>query len=288
MVGLIVNADDLGLSEKVNQGIALAHTNGIVTSASVIACGAAFDHAVEVARSCPQLDTGIHLTLVEERPLLQPAEIPTLVDEQGRFLKSAAAFVKRYAQGKIEQDDIRKEFRAQIERARETGFQLSHIDSHQHLHMLPQVLAVVLELSKQYGIPALRYPSDAIPLSGGFRQYRNRRLLETLLLKNLCRMQKKRIACYVSDFFVGFGIGGRISSPWLRALAGRLPQSGVCELMCHPGQDDPGSRYAHWGYHWQEELEALTDPGIVGLFKQRSHLTSYREIAGQPYKQLER
>src|SRR4051812_1864993 len=101
MLSLIVNADDLGLSEAVNQGIAEAHTNGIVTSASIMANGAAFDHAVRLCQSIPSLDVGIHLTLVEEQPLLSRETIPTLVSDRERFHRHAKTFIKKYASGEI-------------------------------------------------------------------------------------------------------------------------------------------------------------------------------------------
>lgn len=89
---LIVSADDLGLHEDINRGIEQAHNQGIVTSVSLVACGEAFDHAIAVLRSCPNLDVGVHLTLVEERPLSSPSEIPSLVGTDGRLYPSYRCF----------------------------------------------------------------------------------------------------------------------------------------------------------------------------------------------------
>src|SRR5262249_23262204 len=80
---IIINADDLGLHEAVNEGIIRAHQDGVVTSASIIACGRAFNDALIRCKSCPGLDLGVHLTLVEERPLAPMEKVPSLVDEDG-------------------------------------------------------------------------------------------------------------------------------------------------------------------------------------------------------------
>lgn len=94
MVSLIVHADDFGLSEKVNEGIIRAHIEGILTSTSIIACGNAFDQAVDLSKANFSLDVGIHLTLIEERPLLSPMDIPSLVLENGYFYPHAKDFFK--------------------------------------------------------------------------------------------------------------------------------------------------------------------------------------------------
>ena len=159
MLQLIVHADDFGLSEKVNEGILQAHRLGILTSASVMANGAAFEHAIEMWRSLPSLDLGIHLTLVEEQPVLDPAMVPSLVNETGQFYRHATIFAKRYFMGKIRLGEVRRELAAQINKVMSRGVTISHLDSHQHVHMLPQVLRVTLELAGEFGIglPAGRF-----------------------------------------------------------------------------------------------------------------------------------
>ncbi len=80
---LIIHADDFGISEKVNEGIIQAHTEGVLTSTSIIANGTACEHAIGLLKTHSSLDVGIHLTLVEERPLVSPAAVPSLVTEDG-------------------------------------------------------------------------------------------------------------------------------------------------------------------------------------------------------------
>src|SRR5215217_3286278 len=111
---LIVHADDFGLSRSINEGILEAHCCGILTSASVMASGEAFDHAIQLVRGTPTLDVGVHLTLTEERPVLGCANIPTLLNDQGGFHANPGVFMQRYLFQRISLEDVRREFDAQI------------------------------------------------------------------------------------------------------------------------------------------------------------------------------
>ena len=112
---LIVNADDFGLHVAVNQGIQAAHSEGIVSSASLMAGGAAFDDAVRIAKHCPELGVGVHLTLVGARPVLPAAEVPSLVVENGDFYGSYPVFLKRFLSGKIRLAEVERELAAQFD-----------------------------------------------------------------------------------------------------------------------------------------------------------------------------
>ena len=279
MLRLIVHADDLGLSERVNDGILQAHLGGIVTSASIMANGTAFDHAASICKAVPTLDVGIHLTLVEELPALKPASIPTLVDKAGRLHHRATAFTKKYLMGGIRLREVRSELEAQISKVLSHGLRVSHLDSHQHLHMLPQIRGVTTELAKKYGIPAIRVPHETVRQYMLSRQPAFSRLLPLLALNLFCRLGKNSGEVR-PDHFVGFFFGGNLHKGNLQQLIQHLPPAGTCELMCHPGIEDPAIRYRHWGYHWSEELSALTDPEIAEvLSRQGVRLISYRQLA---------
>ena len=103
---LIVNADDFGLSESVNEGIIEAHLNGIVTSASIMANGRAFNQAIKLCHDNPSLDIGVHLLLVEERPVLAPEKVPSLVSSEGRFHKTSKDFARKYLARRLNLDEI--------------------------------------------------------------------------------------------------------------------------------------------------------------------------------------
>ena len=157
-VRLVVNADDFGVSERVNSGIVHAHREGVVTATSLMAVGRAFEHAVRLARAVPDLDVGVHLTLVAERPL-RP-EGSSLTGTDGRFPPGAGAFTLGWLTGRIRRADVEAEWSAQIERVLASGIRPSHLDSHQHVHVLPGLLDLARELAARYGIPFVRVPVE--------------------------------------------------------------------------------------------------------------------------------
>lgn len=276
---LIVHADDFGLSEPVNEGIVEAHRRGIVTSTSIMAPGPAFDHAVELARATPTLDIGVHLTLTEERPVASPERVPTLLDADGRLPAHATSFLKGRLTGSLALDEIRLELDAQIARVVAHGLRVSHLDGHQHVHMMPGVRAVVGALAAKYGIPAVRYPREAIRTWMLHERGGTGRLMQQLALNVFCALADTTEAAR-PDHFVGFFYGGRLSKANLMRILAALPPSGLCELMCHPGHADASGRYAHWGYRWQDELDALTDPGVARWLRERGvELVSYAALA---------
>ncbi|MHB8765378.1 MAG: carbohydrate deacetylase, partial [Deferrisomatales bacterium] len=276
---LVVNADDLGLSEAVNEGIAEGHRRGLVTAASLMACGQAFDHGADLARRLPGLDPGVHLTLVGEAPLLPPDRVPSLVGADGRFLPAAGAFARRYAAGAVRPDELAQELGAQVARVLARGLRPSHLDSHQHLHVLPGVLRVAVDLAQRHQIPFLRWPAEAL---GAAALGTPGRALELLALRAVCGLAGRPRAVRTLDRFTGFLAGGRLDPTALAGLFRALPPGGTCELMCHPGRPDPGSRHRHWGYRWADELGALTDPAARDVLAARGvRLTSFRELAAE-------
>jgi len=275
---LIVHADDFGLSGRVNAGILSAHRQGILTSTSLVACGSAVDEAIELARSAPDLDVGVHLTLIAERPILPAETIPTLTNQEGRFLGSAGAFMKRLLGRGVSLGEVHRELDAQISYLVEHGVRISHLDGHQHLHMAPGIRSVVGELARKWRVPAIRYPAESV------RPYMVKdprhwgRVVELLVLNSFCRRAPADDAVR-PDHFVGFYFGGRLSKRNLLTALARLPSRGTCELMCHPGLSDPESPYLSWNYHWQEEHDALTDPDVAGFLRDRGvALISYRDL----------
>jgi len=276
---LIVHADDFGLSEKVNEGIIQAHRTGIVTSASIIANGVAFEHAAELCHATPTLDVGVHLTLVEEKPLSDKGDIPSLVDKSGCFYNPATAFIRRYLLSHISFDEVRYELDLQVRKVAASGVEVTHLDGHQHIHMLPRISRIVSQLARKYNIPAVRYPRERLKSymfkeKGGLS-----RIIQLVVLNTFCSMSDvgnvKR-----PNYFVGFFYGGRLNKKNLQTVIENLPNNGICELMCHPGLSDAGSSYQHWRYNWQEELNALTDPEIKDLLRKTGvNLISYRELA---------
>jgi hopanoid biosynthesis associated protein HpnK len=284
---LIVNADDFGLCEAVNRGIAQAHDRGIVTSASLLAAGDALEHAVHLARARPGLDLGIHLSLIQTRPVSPPARIPSLIGGDGRFHRDWRAFLSRYLRKRLRDTEIEAELRAQIEKALATGLSFSHLDSHQHVHMLPGVLPTVVRLAADYGIGAVRFPnerrasrrSEGRRSAGDARPAGDARLAELLALRAACTLSRpllRRNGLLVPDEFRGFAEAGRWRADSLADTIFDL-ESGLTEIGCHPGDDDSIDSELGWGYRWEQELAALVSPEVAAAISQGGvRLTTYR------------
>lgn len=257
---LVVTADDLGLTVGVNRGIRRAHLDGIVTATSLLAVGRAFDDAVRMLRETPTLDAGVHLALVgEDPPVLTAAEVPTLVDRRGRFPSTYRQFLVRAATGRVDDADVRRELQAQLARVRAGGIPVTHLDTHQHVHLWPTVGSVVLDLAAEHGIGHVRLPRahGAGPVSLGVNA----------LSVSLGRQLRRR-GLPVPDY-AGLDEAGAMDRAAigraLAALAWRRAgrERALAEINVHPGDVDADSARFAWGYHWAEELAALVDPGTA-------------------------
>jgi hopanoid biosynthesis associated protein HpnK len=275
---LIVNADDFGLSAAANDGVLLAHRQGIVTSASVMAGASAFETAAAQARATPSLDLGVHLMLTDGRPVADPGTIRSLVTRHGGFHGHALVLTRRLLTGRIHLGEVRAELTAQIERVRAAGLPISHVDGHQHVHVLPGIWPIVRELACRFAIPAVRLPRERFRrsmVSAGFSSLRVVQMLALGLFARACRPEGLR----VPDHWVGFAVGGRLDAVALAAILRDLPASGTCELMCHPGLGTDDSRRGA-GYDPEAEVAALTAPAVRTLLAERGiRLTSWRELA---------
>lgn len=243
---LIINADDFGLTRQVNQGIRDAHCDGMVTSTSLMANGQAFVHAIALASRAPGLSVGVHLSLTQGSPVSPPSAIPTLVDAQGRFCRSAPEFLKRIVTRRINLRDIEIELRAQIVKVLRTGIFPTHLDGHMHLHVIPGVSEVVLRLAQEFRIPSVRCPKEPLALSflphslrraapRAFRQIVTGRAIAHFARGFRPRLAAAGLTC--TDHFCGLGQTGFLDGASLAALLRRLPE-GSTELMCHPGYAD--------------------------------------------------
>lgn len=280
---LVVNADDFGLCRQVNSGILQAHQEGIVTSTSLMAVGKAFAHAIDCCRSVPTLDVGVHLTVVAARPLL--SNCSSLTETDGNFADGAGTFTRRWLRGAIRHADLRAEWAAQIERILDEGIRLTHLDSHQHLHILPGLTEICQQLAIRFHIPFLRVPAEnlwrlAAPSIHGCKRMAGAAVLGGCWL--LGRMVAPQQPLTRPLRFLGFHDGGRLDQQRLLRLLRSLKPGHGYELMCHPGHppDDPDIQ--GWGYHHATELQALTDPLVLAEIKCRDiRLCSFADLADQ-------
>ena len=238
---LVVNADDLGLTVGVNDGIFDAHHHGILTSASLFAGAPATADAIERARRVPSLGLGAHLALVDGSPTLPPRLVPTLVEDDGRFRRSWRPFIVACLRGKVSLAEVELELTAQVERLRNAGVTLTHLDAHKHVHAYPPVFAIVARLAGRFGIPVVRVPYERwSPASGdvGSRGLALQALLNAAMLPWARRNYRIAAAHDVrTPHFVGRIHTGILSAEALAGLVRALPP-GVTELMVHPGYRD--------------------------------------------------
>ena len=250
---LIVNADDFGFTHDVNRGILEAHLKGIVTSTTLMANGSAFDDAVRLARQTPTLDVGCHLTLVGAPRL--PETVSSLLVE--------------IARGRVR---IYEELASQVRRIIDAGIRPTHLDTHKHTHLLPEVLRAVVRIAREFGIPWVRAPFDSprgLALKVRLMRLTRPRFLG-VLRKNCCR---------ATDHFVGFQLTGFLGAAELVDVIRRLP-NGTTELMCHPGRltDELRAARTRLKQSRQRELEALTAPEVrEALLRAGVRLVNYRD-----------
>lgn len=284
MKQLIVNADDFGLHTKINQGIIEGYQRGCLRSTSFVAAGAAAAEAAELARENPGLGVGLHLTLVAERPVLSPAQVPSLVDADGFLWPDHGVFIKRFAAGKISLAEVRAECEAQIMRAKELGVALAHIDSHQHLHVLPKLSKVVVDLAVCHGLKKMRLPAESVFFSGKYRAPFARHVARAGLTACawLAEKEMKRAGLTMPQRFFGMLAGGHMFTPHFMEILKALPE-GVSEIMVHPGRDNETlNDLYHWQYHWEEELAAVTSPVAMDYIeRQQIKLISYKELTDE-------
>ena len=283
MKRLIVNADDFGIHAAVNRGIAAGYNVGIITSTSLMAGGAAFADAVRVVGECPGLGVGVHLTLVGGGyPVLSTQSVPSLLDETGRFLPSHPVFIARYLAGKINLAEVERELTAQVEKICDAGIVPTHFDSHQHLHVLPGIFAVVTKLAARFDIRAIRKPAEPICFFGGMMPSPGRvagRCALSLLAAWSMR-NAKLAGLAVADHFYGMLAGGHMEQKYFSAILRSLPE-GVSEIMVHPGADNKilGGFY-DWQYHWEQELSSVTSEETMQyLAAQPIELISFKELS---------
>ncbi|ABF43030.1 YdjC-like protein [Candidatus Koribacter versatilis Ellin345] len=246
MLRLIVNADDLGLTNGVNRAILQAHRDGIVTSATLMANAPAFDEAVAAVLTSPayqakQLGIGCHVVLIDGVPLSPSEQIRTLLGGRSpapHFRKKLWKFALAAVAGRISTDEVELEATAQIRKLQKAGIELSHVDCHKHTHMFPRVLEGVLRAAQATGVKAIRNPFEPafarnIPSADRTRA-RETAILERLWGKNFGSAVAKH-GLSTTDGSLGVTATGTLTTEQFSNIIRNLPESGTYEFVCHPG-----------------------------------------------------
>ncbi|WP_392532769.1 hopanoid biosynthesis-associated protein HpnK [Nostoc sp. C117] len=161
----IINGDDFGFSQGVNQAIIQAYEQGVLTSTSLMVTGDAAEEAIALASDRPNLGIGLHLVLVCGRSVLPPKQIPHLVDSKGNFSDSPLQAGLRYQFHPAAREELHQEIRAQLEKFRDSQLPLSHVDGHLHLHTHPVILRILVDLAQEFDIRVIRLPSEELGMN---------------------------------------------------------------------------------------------------------------------------
>ena len=166
---IIVNADDLGISREVNAAIFELMARHRISSATIMANGPAFEHAVREVRSLGGRSFGVHLNLTEFRPLSETSWATSLVNSDGLLSRDIVKATIRPALLRA----MYEELCAQVNRVVNAGMSISHFDSHHHIHTVPFVFPVVKAVQRRYGIYKIRISkniySEQVPCSPALR-----------------------------------------------------------------------------------------------------------------------
>ena len=286
MKRLIVNADDFGFTLGINAGIVRAFKAGIVTSATIMANGEAFEDAVSLARANPGLGVGCHLALVGGRPVAAPSEIPSLVDRNGALPATLTKLVIKIARGCALAEEIACEFRAQVQRAVSSGIQVTHLDSHKHAATHPRVMEALARVAAEFGIKCVRNPFESV-FAGRLDSPPKWAYLKQFALSAAiapAAIEFTRVAreygLRTPDRFFGVKLTGLLDTSAIRSIMESLGD-GTAELMCHPGinDDDLAKARTRLRRQRERELEAVSDPGLRERAQELGiELISYREL----------
>ena len=270
MKRVIITGDDFGIALPVNEAITEAHRRGILTAASLMVGAAAARDAVERARRLPSLRVGLHLVLVEGRPVLPPENVPGLVDSRGEFLTNLvrAGFTFYFRPGVRGQ--LEAEIRAQFEAFGRTGLPLDHVNAHNHMHLHPTVLGLILKVGREHGVRAMRLPMEPPVLAwrASGRALAPKLASAAFLLPwlKLMTVRLRRAGIMTNDRIFGMADSGRMTPGLLREIVKRLP-GGVTEIYFHPAtRRCPEITRTMPDYRHEDEFRALVDPAIRDAF----------------------
>lgn len=289
---LVVNADDLGESKGATLGIIKAHREGIVTSASLAVTYAAYGHALECVRACPDLGIGLHFTLTSGKPVSDAKRVPLLIDENGffrwRFTSLLQAVSIQAKSGLLDQIEI--ELEAQFARLLSDGIQPDHIDGERHVHLIPGIFEKVVGIARRRGVKFVRAGKDigvkcmrtahvpGLAMKGGFAKVG--------LLSILSRKDRTHIpsGVYYAENLASYLYSGRIDLI-MKDFFALTPPRGVTEMMVHPGIPeesqglDLGNREVERSLKSEDRRRELNACIEAKAWASKWQLTNFRKLA---------
>lgn len=255
---LIVTADDFGLHEAVNDAVERGYRDGVLRAASLMVAAPAVADAVARAKQHPGLAVGLHLVLADGRAMLPRARIPDLVDASGMFDSNMVSNGFRFFFLPHVRRQLADEIRAQFEAFAATGLTLDHVNAHKHFHLHPTILTLMLTIGREYGMRAIRLPSE--PGMGPW--------LRPWL--GLMRWRLDRAGVAYNDHVFGLRHSGGMDETVMLDLLQALPE-GLSEVYLHPASHgqitESMAQYRH-----ADELAALLSPRVRALIAERYQL----------------
>lgn len=270
MKRLIVTADDFGLSVPVNEAIETAFQHGILTAASLMVTGPAAGDAIARAQRLRGLKVGLHVVLVRGCPVLPPADVPDLVNQDGEFSTNLVLAGVKYFFSRAVRRQLEAEIRAQFEVFRATGLELDHVNAHNHMQLHPTVCALTLQVGREYGLRAMRVPYE--PLLCAWRVSHARlgqRLGSWALLGSravLMTSGLRRAHIAFNDYLFGIQDTGQMTADRVLGLIAGLPD-GVSEFYFHPSVRRSPETPWPARYACEEELAALISPAVAAALR---------------------
>jgi hopanoid biosynthesis associated protein HpnK len=275
---LIINADDFGRTSEVNEAVIRGYQDGVLTSASLMVTGRAFEEAVDLAQQNPGLAVGLHLVLVEGRSVLPASTIPHLVSQEGLFPNSCLRMGLKCFFSTACRRELDLELRAQFERFAATGLRFSHVDGHLHFHIHPSVFPRVVRLASEFDAVGIRIPKDRL----SFRMLWDVRRAATrigwaavfCLSRPLCRHWVGQAALRSAEPTMGLMDTGQMDEERVIEMLDHV-QSPLTELYLHP---TVGRRIDRFGPN-PDELNALLSPAVRrGVEARGLELCSYPRL----------
>lgn len=265
----IFNADDFGISKGVNAAIVKAHREGILNSASLMINQKYAAEAIKLAKEMPELEMGLHVNLTNEYPSASAQEIPLLVDGQGKLKNGFVnLLLLSFFKPRQLRQQVEIEMRAQIAKYLTTGLPLQHLDSHRHVHMIPQIFKTMRKLQKEFEVPRIRVMNENIFNTLKYNHNKSwlfdGALIKYVLLRFLCWWNG-----YKNDvYFYTLMYTCKIAKEQFSGV--KIPQGyKAVEIMIHPGMPEIDKQYPE--DVWDEnilspyrtvELETLLDKKV--------------------------
>jgi hopanoid biosynthesis associated protein HpnK len=258
---LIVTADDFGAAREVNDAVEAAHRGGILTAASLMVSAPAAADAIARARRMPSLRVGLHIVLVEGRPVLPASAVSHLVDRSGAFRSDMAALGAHISFSRQARLELAAEITAQFEAFRATGLTLDHCNAHKHFHLHPVVGRLMAVIGARFGLRATRIPLEPAHVLRAIEPRTSRRLaLLTAPFAALLRQRTTRAGLLAADRTFGLQWSGQMTEARLSGLIRHLPD-GLSEIYLHPATGAFAGSAP--GYRYREEFDALMAAGVA-------------------------